>query len=101
MQLEKNYISGTEQLVTESKRIIIQEKKIDMPSEKEQEKEKSHPIMIVGSNNVVGKNVFLFNTGSEQDVQDFLQHLPPEVWDAMVVQMTNITNTNNNSNLTN
>lgn len=88
---------GTEQLIVKSQTITIEEQKFDMKSDKEKEKEKSHPIMIVGSNNVIGKNVFLINTDSDQDVQAFLKYLPPEVWDAMVLQMTRMVSSDNNT----
>lgn len=90
MESKNGYRMGTEPLVAESKRMIIEETKLDMKPDKESEKDKSHPIMIVGSNNVVGKNVFLINTDSDDELQSFLKYLPSEVWDAMILHMTNI-----------
>lgn len=72
---------GTKELITESKQVIIREERLNM-FVNDEEKEKSHPILIIGSNNVIGKNVFLINTGSDQStIQEALQVFPPELLD--------------------
>lgn len=77
-------ILGTKELFAESTQVVVKEEKVKMKSisNEEQEKDKSHPILIIGSNNVVGKNVFLINTGSDQEtIQEALQIFPPEILD--------------------
>ncbi|BAQ61132.1 hypothetical protein GM3708_1538 [Geminocystis sp. NIES-3708] len=76
---------GTEELVTKSKKVIIAERELNIKPSNDNnndEKEKTHPILIIGSNNIFGKNVFLLNAGTEQQDIDFLmQHFSPELLD--------------------
>lgn len=65
MELENNdRIFVTEELVMESKKVIItrQSMTVEKNEKKESKQVIEHPILIVGSNNVVGNNIFLFNS---------------------------------------
>lgn len=78
---------GTKELITESKKVILREERLNM-SVNDEEKEKSHPVLIIGSNNIIGKNVFLINTGSDQEtIQEALQAIPPEILDKFLFGM--------------
>lgn len=77
-------------IVPEAQLIIMDNRMANNSSEKSK-KEDSRPAVVVGSNNIIGHNIFLVNTNSEQEnLESLIKALPPEFLEKLVMAMGNV-----------
>jgi len=81
--------------------IIIMDNGMPNDSSEQKKKEEARPFVVVGSNNIIGHNIFLVNTNSEQEnLESLIKALPSEFLEKLMMAMGSVIQkqTNNQDN---
>jgi len=86
-QQEICLISEKQQIIKQKTETIVkQEDKLMMSEEPKKDEDKTPSnVIIVGSNNIMGHNIFLVNTNTkDEDLSTLIESLPPETRDSFL-----------------
>lgn len=76
---------------TEAQLIVIMDNNLPYNSLEKATKEEKHPAVVFGSNNIIGHNIFLVNTNSEQEsLESLIKALPSEFLEKLMLAMGSV-----------